>query len=336
MAKYKKQHYIPKCYLKAWCDPNTPKKYTPYIWSFEKNLKEGKNKAPDNIFHETDLYTIWDEDGNRDLAIEHGFSGLEKQFSSIRRKKLSLKKSLIRDEHFLVCMFMATMHLRTVSQIENLGNMFKPVLENMENMMEHMKTATEEEKENLARYSSHSLSTESERMSYDDVKSMVEKPMETMMIPMIETETFSLTKLNFAILCTTEEQGFITSDNPCIWIDPEAYKRPPLYQAPALMYDSIEIIFPISPNQCIFLNRKGISGYINFDLKNVNNTNRIIRAYANKNYVSNQNKVDDSWFRIDKEPDDSWDNQHIKKANKNEETNKLPNGNLPDIFSRCI
>ncbi len=30
MAKYKKQHYIPKCYLKAWCDPDTP-----YIWTFQ-------------------------------------------------------------------------------------------------------------------------------------------------------------------------------------------------------------------------------------------------------------------------------------------------------------
>jgi len=312
---YKKQHYIPKCYLKAWCDPDTPKKHTPYIWSFEKNYRNGKNKAPDNIFHETDLYTIWDEDGNRDLRIEHGFSGLEKQFSSIRRKKLSLKKDLTHDEHFLVCMFMATMHSRTIAQIENLGNMFKPVLKVMEDMMEHMKTATEEEKENLARYSKHNLSTDSEKMDYDDVKTMVKKPMATMMLPMIKTETPLLTKLDFAILCTTEKQGFITSDNPCIWIDPEAYKRPPLYQSPALMYDSIEIIFPISPNQCILLNRKGINGYIDFDVQSVNNSNRIIRSHSHQSYISNQNTTHDYWFLEDKEPEDSWNNQNKSKAN---------------------
>lgn len=324
MAKYKKQHYIPKSYLKAWCDPNTPKNHTPYIWSFEKNSRTGKNKAPDNIFHETDLYTIWDEDGNRDLTIEHGFSGLEKQFSSIRRKKISLKKALTHDEHFLVCMFMAAMHSRTIAQIENLGNMFKPALESMENMMKHMETATEKEKENLARYSSHSLSKESENMSYDDVKSMVEKPIETMMIPMIKTETPLLTKLDFAILCTTEKQGFITSDNPCIWIDPEAYKRPSLYQSPALMYDSIEIIFPISPNQCILLNRKGINGYIDFDVKSVNNSNRIIRSYSHQSYISNQNITHNYWFHEDKKPKDSWNNQNKSQANKYEETNNLP------------
>lgn len=83
MAKYKKQHYIPKCYLKAWCDPDTLKQHTPYIWTFDKNSREAKNKSPDNIFHETDLYTIWKIDGDRDLTIEHGFSGLEKQFSDI-------------------------------------------------------------------------------------------------------------------------------------------------------------------------------------------------------------------------------------------------------------
>ena len=94
MAKYKKQHYIPKCYLKAWCDPETPVDHTPYIWTFQKDTKTGKRKAPENIFHASDLYTIWDANGNRDLTIEHGFSGLEKLFSDIRRKKISLRNHL--------------------------------------------------------------------------------------------------------------------------------------------------------------------------------------------------------------------------------------------------
>src|SRR5207248_4089084 len=40
---------------------------------------------------------------------------------------------------------------------------------------------------------------------------------------------------------------FITSDNPCIWFDPEAYKRHPFYRNPGLAMKDIEITMPISP-----------------------------------------------------------------------------------------
>ena len=97
-----------------------------------------------------------------------------------------------------------------------------------------------------------------------------------------------------------------------------------MYQAPALMYDSIEIIFPISPSQCILLNRQGINGYIDSDLKAVDNSNRIMRAHSHENYISNQNKTNDFWFHVDEEPQDSWRNQHKQKANNHQENNTNP------------
>src|SRR5712692_1636711 len=36
MAKNKKQHVIPNCYLKAWCDPAMPAGQTPYIWRISR------------------------------------------------------------------------------------------------------------------------------------------------------------------------------------------------------------------------------------------------------------------------------------------------------------
>lgn len=89
MAKHKKQHFIPRCYLKAWCDPHCPTNQTPYVWMFGKEDREGRRKAPENIFHETDMYTIHDESGGRDLKIEHGLSQLENTFTVIRNKKFN-------------------------------------------------------------------------------------------------------------------------------------------------------------------------------------------------------------------------------------------------------
>lgn len=316
MSKYKKQHFVPKCYLKAWCDPNMPPKHTPYIWIFEKESKKVKKKAPDNIFHETDLYTIWDETGKRDLTIEHGFSGLEKLFTDIRRKKLSYKKQLIHDEHFIICIFIASMHARTKSKLNHLSEMWKPALNMMDDMIKHMETATEQQKEDISRMSKFpSLDKKSEKLSYEDVQTLVNKPMESMMLSLIKTEAPLLEKLDFAILCTNSEQGFISSDDPCTWTDPEAYKRPPIYQSPALMYDSIEIIMPISPKQCVFLNRKKLNGYVDVNDNTVNNINRITRFNSSEFFISNQNVINELWFSTLKEPKDSWNNQHYK-ANK--------------------
>ena len=77
MAHHKTQHYIPACYLKAWCDEKTPKGHTPYVWVFDADGSNSRRKAPENIFHESDMYTIECEDGNRDLVLEHGLSQLE-------------------------------------------------------------------------------------------------------------------------------------------------------------------------------------------------------------------------------------------------------------------
>jgi hypothetical protein len=38
----------------------------PYVWRFKKDGSDPRRKAPENLFHETDLYTIHREDGERD------------------------------------------------------------------------------------------------------------------------------------------------------------------------------------------------------------------------------------------------------------------------------
>ncbi len=72
MSKYKKQHFVPKSYLEAWCDPACPKKQTPYVWLFSCDGADIKRKSPKNIFYETDMYTILGKNGERILTLEHG------------------------------------------------------------------------------------------------------------------------------------------------------------------------------------------------------------------------------------------------------------------------
>jgi hypothetical protein len=68
--EYKKQHYIPKSYLKAWTDPLTPSGQRPYVWLIDKDRLSIEKKSPRNILYEIDFYTVEDESGDRDVTIE--------------------------------------------------------------------------------------------------------------------------------------------------------------------------------------------------------------------------------------------------------------------------
>ena len=89
MTEHGKQHFVPSSYLKAWCDSNKPEKYDPYVWVFSKDGKNSKKRAPENIFHEKDMYTIKCPVLGRDLSLEHGLSQLEGLFCELRKNKLN-------------------------------------------------------------------------------------------------------------------------------------------------------------------------------------------------------------------------------------------------------
>ena len=301
MASHKKQHFVPQSYLRAWCDPSTPAGQEPYVWLFNKDGTGARRKAPENVFHETDLYTIHRADGERDLVLEHGLAGLESEFALMRDAKLSKREKLTAREHVLLCAFIAAAQARTPAQRDHLKEQWAKVLEKMDRMMEWAKTATPEQK----RAASFMGGGSGRRLDYEDVKRLAEKPMETMLVPQIQAAAPLLTRLGCLVL-TSAQPEFITSDYPCVWFDPEAYKRPPIYQAPALMYESIEISLPVSPRQLILLNRRGRSGYLDVPERVVDEFNRRTRFQCAEYFVSSSSATKPIWFDPGVEPEDSW------------------------------
>lgn len=306
---HKKQHYIPKCYLKAWCDPNTPPSQDPYVWQFTQDGNKSSKKAPHNIFHEKDMYTIKKADGSRDLTLEHGLAGLEDAFTKIRNEKIIHRKPLVPEEHVLLCAFMAALDSRTKSQRDHLKQQWEQPLKMMERMIEWGKTATIEEKKKMSSMSTLS-SNKGKSLNYEQVKYLTRQPLQKMMFPMIQSLTPLLCGLDIATLEASSKPGFITSDSPCVWFDPEGYKRPPLYQGPALMYPTIEITFPVTPNMMIFLNRQGIKGYITIDERLTEEMNRRTRFDSHEYFIVNQDIKKEIWFDPGEEPDDSWEKTH--------------------------
>ena len=121
MAQHKKQHYVPA--LKAWCDPNAPREQTPYVWVFDKEGNAARRKAPENIFYETDMYTIEDSGGQRLLHLEHCLQQLETAFARIRETKLKNRQKLTSRETILLCAFIGAQQFRTpASAITTVNN----------------------------------------------------------------------------------------------------------------------------------------------------------------------------------------------------------------------
>ena len=129
--------------------------------------------------------------------------------------------------------------------------------------------------------------------------------MQTMLVPMVQEATPLLMRLDLMVL-VSPGPAFITSDNPCVWADPAAHKRPPAYQSPALIYPSIEITLPVSPRQLILLHRQGRSGYFKPSDRAVDEFNRRTRFACTQHFVCESNAKKPTWFDPGVEPEDSW------------------------------
>ncbi len=274
--EYKDQHWIPSSYLSAWCDPNTPEKQTPYVWVCSKDGKIIRNKAPKNIFKKPNLYTEYCSDGSRDLKWEHALNRLETSFSQIKRDKLSFKFPLSEDEKFIIYHFIATMRARNVATSETYNKLWREKKLIMESLQEMWMNSEMSSK-------------------YLTIRELSDRPLPMIMPPMVRIQVSNYMSMNMAILCTETNPGFITSDSPVVWHNPES-KVP--FQQIGLAYDALQIIFPISPNQLFFISRiEGCEGYI--DIKKEIDVDRFnLRTWLDckESFVVNENKIKDFWL----------------------------------------
>jgi hypothetical protein len=306
MAKkmHKDQHFVPASYLKAWCDPTCPPGYEPYVWMFDKDDGgNARNKAPANIFVETDFYTIEKADGTRDLRLEHGLAGLEDRFVRILRDTISKGANLDAEDRVYLCAFVATTQIRTMQSRDHHANQWGAVLKMADEMAAAMAKATPEQRRNAPKV----LSGGGPSLSHEQVRELARAPLQHMIPAMLREQTLILARMDLAILQTDDPIGFMTSDNPCCWYDPEAYKRPPMYRSPGLAMKSIEVTLPLSPTQCLFLNWGGVNSYLPLPESVVDELNHRHRHFAGDHFILKTNARKEAWFVNDPMPDDAWE-----------------------------
>ena len=179
-----------------------------------------------------------------------------------------------------------------------------------EEMDRQMKVATPKERRRVASFAA----TDSDRpaMSLDDVRKLRASPMQHTLGPLMAAEFPLLTRFRCFVLCTASEIGFITSDAPVVWFDPEWHKKPPLYRSASFSDPGLEITLPLSSMQMLVLmhgeaNTQRLVEYVEVPDKAVTELNRRTRFQCDKEFIARIPKTEPRWFEQGTMPADAWE-----------------------------
>lgn len=301
--KHKKQHFVPQSYLRAWCDPRTPSGHEPYIWLCDKRERGAKRKSPAKVFTETDFYTIKRADESRDLALEHGLSQLESRFAALRRNKLDKGLALSNRDFANLCAFVAAMAARTKSRGDFVRGQWQRVLDMAARVEEAMKRSSPEDLARMAAAFEPMDGEQDDGLTVEQVHSIVEQPVQSFLTSEVQFVAPVLAQMTWAIVETSESPGFVTSDAPCIWFDPDLLEKPPPFGAGGLISPSIEISMPLSPRQSILFGHQLVASARYVPLQPghplVAHFNRRVCHFADEYVVANEDVTEKEWFQGD-------------------------------------
>jgi hypothetical protein len=316
---HKAQHWIPRSYLRAWVDLDTPEGHEPYVHVFSRDGSEHRTRAPANLFKETDLYTITLPDGGRDLRLEHGLSDLETAFSAMRKDFIAKRRQLSVVRRQKLMAFVAALLTRTPAFRDHHLAHWQEVQRKMEDLDEAMKKTTPERRARAATVSIPPRDQKS-TMTLDDVRRITASPMEHLLVPFIGGQLPFLLRMRCRVLCTTSEPGFITSDGPVVWFDPKWHTKPPLYRAPSLSDPLLEITVPLSPQQLMVLTHHDPAApqyeidYMDVADDVVTEMNRRTRFQCDKEFVVQRQTTMPRWFERGEIPADAWERVQDEEA----------------------
>ncbi|HLZ41697.1 MAG TPA: DUF4238 domain-containing protein [Candidatus Sulfotelmatobacter sp.] len=281
-----RQHLIPNCYLKAWCDPRTPEGQTPYIWRIARDGSGKKNRAPEKSFTATDRYTIKLPTGEKDLIVENTLAGLENAFVSVR-SKIERQHELTNEERATLCLFTAAMHSRT----RRAGDHWQQTAQQMHEIVSSM-----EEQHNLEPTTSRQTGR------------LVEIAPQHLVMTMLEVQAPMYFAMELSVFVANDELGFITSDSPCVWFNPTLHTLPPFYRSPGLGQSDIEVTLPLTPQHLLFISHRKHPFYMPVGQNVVDEANRLSRAHSDIEFVSWKGETRPYWFETGTMPDDAWEN----------------------------
>lgn len=270
-----RNHYLPQFYLKSFLNNDSG-----VFWVYHKGKNDPIPQTPINTGIEKNLYNIKMEDGTIDDSIERNvLSPLESEASSII-ENLVKNKSQIKDEDIPILAsflsFMATRIPRQIEMIREMGTVFAECIqsdlakkpEEIENILKELK-ASKKIDENLTTVEAQKILSEAP----DKFNISMNKKAATG-ISLISTRDifYELIHMNWCVYRSPSKIYFITSDCPLVTFVLDD-KDNALFGA-GIKLKNVQITFPISPEKCLYLDRKNKKRYRAVNKKVVNEINK--------------------------------------------------------------
>ncbi len=255
MVEHKKQHSVPRCYLNAWVDPETPLSQTPYVHMFDFHGGNPRRKSPAKILRMPDLYTIF-RSGERDLRIEHAFSQWEGDFVRVRGI-FEARRLGTGDDAADLYAFVGAMLARPPHRIDFMKDQWASIADQMREMRANM---------NPAKSAIRSLPNDNPGMTLAEVQEMADNPMGTWFPSTVATyvETLSALFGCDVLVNETTDHSFLTSDAPAVIhhrpISDQRFRHMPR----GLQSPGCEITLPLSPRLALLFRHKtpGVHAFI--------------------------------------------------------------------------
>jgi hypothetical protein len=250
-----------------------------------KDGSKKRKRSPQKAFTESDRYTVRTHEGKQLLVAERTLGATEDAFVRIR-PKIEGREELDLSEKLHLCAFATAMFARSKSQGDHFGEFFRS-LNNLVEQQERKRGAEP-------------------KLSLETKMHAENAPASTIAMFMLSWPQMFLA-MNLTILCTDEEEGFLTSDQPFVMNDPEGHKLPPAHRYPVPGGLTTESTLPLTPRRLLLISRLYAPGYIDATKGQIDELNARVRFGCKETFVSWKGIIRDCWFAPGKKPEGSWE-----------------------------
>jgi hypothetical protein len=272
MAVKRRQHILPRCYLKHWFDPDTTGPgEVPMVWAISKDGQQREQKTSgDCLFWKEYFYDLVSKTGERSRGIEDLLSKIEDGYTRVVTQRIPTKQPLNPQEaeamdYFVVCMFTRT---------------------------ESRKIGTDSWASARARIQREYA--EAARQPVPDTTVFEKNAHAFALLHGIEFVPGFLKEMDHKVLTAPQGKFYVTSDDPCVW---DAAFGPP-----GLANRLLTITLPLTPQHLLYLSRDGSGSAYGDALPDMVDTFdwRTIRE-CQKYFISSTKQTKPCWFENESE-----------------------------------
>ena len=265
------QHYVPQCLLELFSEEKNDKG-KPVLWVINKDGSKKRKNNIEEIFAKNHIYTKV-KGSEKIFTIEKTLGNIEGDFATVYRDKISKRLPLSDVEHLNLCAFVATMMQRTLRFKKDIESFYDQRIELAKGAGADPRATAEY----IAKLEAEKKDAHKEGLigSFPEI-------------------TEYLMRMNVAFFCAEGSgEQFIISDDPCQMFNPDLQWQKAY--GPGIGQQNIEIKLPLSKDTLLLLSWSNYRGYFAMKASDVDDQNRMTRAYAHKEIATSQESMKLIW-----------------------------------------